>query len=121
MIAVESDRFRVRRKLANNGTVFVSVVLDSYGSVLAPPQVASAGSVELDGDAEARQRIADTLVEEVEGLDDHEIEDNARIEDRIRMAVRRLLGLPRERRPVIQVQITRLSPEMLAQLEDVST
>jgi hypothetical protein len=31
------------------------------------------------------------------------------------------LGLSRERRPVIQIQITRLSPEMLAQLEDVST
>jgi ribonuclease J len=121
MIAVDADRFRLRRKLASNGTVFVSLVLDHAGSVLAPPQVASVGSIELDDDAEARRRLADALVEEIEGLDDHEVETNAKIEDRLRTAVRRLLGLARERRPVIQVQITRLSPDMLAQLEDVST
>ncbi len=121
MIAVEADRFRVRRKLANNGTIFVSLVLDSFGSVLAPPQVASAGTVELDDDAGARQRVADALVDEVEGLDDREVEDDGRIEDRVRATVRRLLGLPRDRRPVIQVQITRLSPDSLAQLEEVST
>jgi len=121
MIAVDADRFRLRRKLASNGTVFVSLVLDHAGSVLAPPQVASVGSVELDDDAEARRRIADALVEEIEGLDDHEVETDAKIEDRLRTGVRRLLGLSRERRPVIQVQITRLSPDMLAQLEDAST
>ena len=121
MIAVEADRFRLRRKLASNGSVFVSLVLDHAGSVLAPPQVASVGSVELDEDAEARRRLADALVSEIEGLDDHEVETDARIEERLRTAVRRLLGLSRERRPVIQVQITRLSPEMLAQLEEVST
>ncbi len=121
MIAVDADRFRLRRKLASNGTVFVSIVLDRAGSVLAPPQVASVGSVELDDDEGARRRVADALVEEIEGLDDHEVESDAKIEDRLRTAVRRLLGLSRERRPVIQVQITRLSPEMLAQLEEVST
>lgn len=121
MIAVDADRFRLRRRLGNNGTVFVSLVLDSFGSVLAPPQVSSVGTVELEEDERAQRRLADALVEEVEGLDDHEAEDDARIEERVRGSVRRLLGLSRDRRPVIQVQITRLSPELLAQLEDVST
>ncbi len=121
MVAVEADRFRLRRRLGNNGTVFVSVVLDHFGSVLAPPQLASVGTIELDDDPHAQQRLIDGLVEEIERLTDRDAEDDARIEERLRSAVRRLLGLSRERRPVIQIQITRLSPEMLAQLEDVST
>ncbi|MEO1090811.1 MAG: ribonuclease J [Pseudomonadota bacterium] len=121
MVAVGADRYRQRRKLANNGTVFVSLVLDSFGSVLAPPKVTSVGSVELDDDDSARQDLADRLVDEIEQLGDRDIEEDARVEDRVRAAVRRLLQIPRDRRPIIQVQILRLSPEMLAQLEDVAT
>lgn len=120
-LAVDAERYRQRRRLANAGTVFVSLVLDSFGSVLAPPKVTSVGSVELDEDATARQAIADALVDEIERLSDRDIGDDRRVEDAVRTALRRLLKLGRERRPVIQVQIVRLSPDTLAQLEDAAT
>ncbi|MFW5679170.1 MAG: ribonuclease J [Pseudomonadota bacterium] len=120
-LAVDAERYRQRRKLANNGTLFVSLVLDSYGSVLAPPKVTSVGSVELEDRSETLQDLADALVDEMERLGDREIEDDARVEERVRTTIRRHLALSRDRRPVIQVQIVRLSPEMLAQLEDAAT
>ena len=120
-LAVDAERYRQRRKLANAGTVFVSLVLDSFGSVLAAPKVASVGSVELDDDPRARQALAEALVDEMERLSDKEVADDGRVEEAARAAVRRQLKLGRERRPVIQVQIVRLSPESLAQLEDATT
>ncbi len=120
-LAVNADRYRQRRKLANNGTVFVSLVLDGFGSVLAPPKVSSVGSVELDDDPAALRGLADALVDEMERMNDRDIEEDDRVEERVRTALRRQLKLSRDRRPVIQVQIVRLSPELLAQLEDAAT
>ena len=37
LVAAGDELYRVRRRLSNHGTLLVSLVLDRYGSVLAPP------------------------------------------------------------------------------------
>lgn len=120
-LTVGADRFRQRRKLAAHGTLFVSLVLDRAGSVLAPPVVTSVGTVDVGDDEDEHQQMIQAVIEEIDRLDDRDVGDDGRIGDVVRAAVRRNLRLSRERRPVIQVQITRISQEMLEQLEEVAS
>jgi ribonuclease J len=54
----------------------------------------------------------------IEELDDAAAMDDERIRHAARAAVRRALKLARDKRPIIEVQITRLGKEALADLLD---
>lgn len=118
LVEAGDDLFRTRRRLMNHGTVLVGLVLDDQGSVLAPPQLTSLGAFELERFAELRTELQDAVTDAVEDLSDEAARDDERIRDAVRGAVRQALDLPRHRRPIVEVQVTRLSPAMLAALEE---
>ena len=45
------------------------------------------------------------------------MKDDERVREAVRVAVRQALDLPRHRRPIVEVQITRLSADTLAAFE----
>lgn len=114
---VGDDLFRTRRRLMNHGTIVVSLVLDSFGSVLTPPIVADLGA----GDhtpKSADNNVVDAVVHAVEALSDDDAANDERIRDSVRTAVRQAFVLPRDRRPIIEVQVSRLDNRTLDALED---
>ncbi len=113
-----NDLFRARRRIVQHGTLAVSLVLDSYGSVLAPPAVANIGAVEPERFERLRERLEDALTRAVEALEDEVVTEDERVREAARVTVRQTLGLSRHKRPVIEVQVTRLTPESLAALEE---
>jgi len=117
-VEAEDDLFRTRRRLMNHGTIVVGLVLDAEGSVLAEPQLSALGAVEIERFGDLRRDIAEAIVDSVEELDDRHARDDERVREAARVAVRQALDLPRHRRPIVEVQVTRLTPASLAALEE---
>ena len=92
-------------------------MLDDQGSVLATPQLTAVGAVELERFGERRAGVCDAITEAVEDLSDRDVKDDERVRETVRAALRVALDLPRQRRPIVEVQITRLGAEVLAAFE----
>jgi ribonuclease J len=118
LIAAGDDLFRTRRRLMHHGTVLVGLVLDGYGALLASPQLSTFGAADLEREPGLNQAVLDQIEDAIEDLDDEAALDDERIRQATRTAVRRALRLVRERRPIIEVQITRLGREALEGLLD---
>jgi ribonuclease J len=118
LIAAGDDLFRTRRRLMNHGTVLVGLVLDSYGGLLASPQLSTFGAADLEREPGLSDAVLGEIEDAIEELDDTAVLDDERIRQAARSAVRRALRLVREKRPIIEVQITRLGREALEGLLD---
>ena len=118
LIAAEDDLFRARRRLMNHGTILVGLVLDRYGALLASPRLSTVGAVDLEREPGLHDAVLDEIEDAIEELDDDAVLDDERIRHAVRAAVRRALRLVREKRPIIEVQITRLDREALEGLLD---
>lgn len=118
LIAAGDDLFRTRRRLMAHGTVLVGLVLDRYGTLLANPQLSAFGAVDLDREPDLKETVAGAIEDAVEALDDEAALDDEQIRTAVRLAVRRAFKLIREKRPIIEIQITRLDRETLEGLLD---
>jgi ribonuclease J len=117
LVGAGDDLFRTRRRLMNHGTILVGLVLDEQGSVLASPQLTPLGALELERFAEVRDEVREAVTDAVEDLSDDAVTNDERVREAARGAVRQALDLPRHRRPIVEVQITRLGPDTLAAFE----
>jgi ribonuclease J len=102
----------------NHGTILVGLVLDRYGAVLASPRLSTVGAVDLERESGLHDAVLGEIEDAVEELDDDAVLDDERIRHAARAAVRRALRLVRDKRPIIEVQITRLGREALEGLID---
>jgi ribonuclease J len=93
-------------------------VLDRYGSLLAAPQLSTVGAIDLERVESGRGAAVGAVEDAIEALDDDAALDDERIREAVRGGLRRGLGLARERRPIVEIQITRLGREALAGLHD---
>ena len=118
LIAAEDELFRTRRRLMNHGTILVGLVLDQYGALLASPRLSTFGAVDLEREPGLHDGVLNQVEDAIEDLDDDAVMDDERIRQAVRTALRQALKLVRERRPIIEVQITRLGREALQGLLD---
>jgi len=121
LIDAGDDLFRTRRRLMAHGTILVGIVLDPVGSLLASPKLSSFGAVDLNRDEGQVDAVLSTVENAIEDLTDDEALDDARIRDVVRAAVRRACSLMRQKRPIIEVQITRLEPSVLEAMASQAT
>ncbi len=113
LIAAGDDLFRTRRRLMAHGTVLVGLVLDGYGTLLAAPQLSTFGAVDLEREPDLEASVQTAIEDAVEALEDEAALDDEQIRTAVRVAVRRAFKLVREKRPIIEIQITRLDREAL--------
>ena len=108
LLPLDHETLRARRRLKDNGAVFVSLVVDRKGSLLAEPAVSSHGvAAEEDTDPE-HQEIADAVEAAVDALDKKERQKEDVLREAARLAVRRAVLKSRGKRPVIDVQLVRV-------------
>ncbi len=118
LVAAGDDLFRTRRRLMAHGTVLVGLVLDRYGTLLAAPQLSTFGAVDLEREPDLAATVRSAIEDAVEALDDDAALDDEQIRAAVRVAVRRAFKLVREKRPIIEIQITRLDRAALEGLYD---
>ena len=106
LIAPDHTAFGARRRLMRNGAVFVSLVVDKEGWLIAPPAIRGHGIV----DAEEEDVVVKGLVEAVQkALDSDKLDnDDKKLREAGRLAVRRTLVALYGKRPVIEVQLVRV-------------
>jgi ribonuclease J len=116
LLPASDDLYRTRRRLMAHGTILVGLVLDRYGSLLAAPQLSTFGAVDLEREPGLKDGVVDGIEDAIEALEDRVAMDDERIREAARGATRRALRLSRDKRPIIEVQITRLAQETLDNL-----
>ena len=108
----ESPTIQERRRLMWNGVAFVSLVVDGAGGLLAEPRISAQGLFHSDqgkGGAEAvLAGAAADLRKAFNALTARARGDDGVLSETARVAVRRRLKGSRGKRPVVEVQITRL-------------
>ena len=118
LVDAGDELFRTRRRLMGQGTIMVSLALDEAGSILADPQLSTLGAVEADRFDNQRADLRAAISEAIEALSDVAARDDERVREAVRLALRQTLELPRQKRPILEIQITRLGAETLDALED---
>jgi ribonuclease J len=113
LITAGDELYRMRRRLSSHGTIVVGVVLDQAGSLLATPKLSAIGAVDLNRESGLAEGACSDIEEVIEDMNDADVVNDDRIRDTVRAAVRRSFSLIRHRRPIIDVQITRLDPSAL--------
>ncbi len=109
LVAPDDASIRGRRKLMNQGVVFVSLVADRRGRALAAPQVSGRGILEGERDEPARAALSDEVEEAMERLAPAEAQSDERVQEAARRAVRRALLKSHGKRPAIDVQVARVA------------
>lgn len=106
LVTPQDKLLQSRRRLQHNGAAMVSLVLDQDGRLLAPPMVACHGiGAEVADLNESAQAAVETAIDRMPARiarDDEAVREAARVA--VRKTVRQFL----ERRPIIEVQLTRL-------------
>ena len=92
---------------SSHGTILVSIVLDNLGSVLASPKISTIGVYDSATIDRLSPGVSQAVSDAIDDLDDDQVNDNARIDQVVRTAIRQSLALPRYRRPIVEIQTTR--------------
>ena len=112
LMDAESPALQARRRLMWNGVAFVGLVVDGDGALLADPKVTAQGlfhSGDGGGEAEAvLGEAADDVRRAIAALPARARANDGALRDAARVAVRRRFKSRRDKRPVVEVQITRL-------------
>ena len=106
LVSVDGSALRERRKLLWNGTVAATLVIDGRGRAVAPPKVSLRGIEDEEG--VLVEAIAAGLREMLADLSPSERNDDKRIEEASRQAVRRVVRTHLGKKPLTDVHIVRI-------------
>jgi len=106
LVSVDGSALRERRKLLWNGAVAATLVIDGRGRAVAPPKVSLRGIEDEEG--VLVEAIAAGLREMLADLSPSERNDDKRIEEASRQAVRRVVRAHLGKKPLTDVHIVRI-------------
>lgn len=108
LIPIDGGVIRTRRKLRDDGALFVSVMLAENGEIAAPLRLSTPGVLDPQAgeDAELIREITAELESEVENL--RARSTNAQVEEKLRSALRRIMKRELDKRPVIEIHVSRV-------------
>src|SRR5712691_655156 len=95
-----------RRRLAGDGSVVATLVVDRRGWLAAPPQISLIGLAEAN--AEPAAALRDALADAMEGLPAPQRHDDNALRDVARRVLRRGINERFGKRPLIEIQLVRL-------------
>jgi len=106
LIPTDGDIIRTRRKLRDDGAVFVSVVIDRDGELVCPVQIAVPGILDVKEDDDV---IAEVLAEITHAIGSVKGRPNEeKIREQVRLCVRKLLKRELDKKPVIEVHVAKV-------------
>ncbi len=105
ILSLGAEVIRKRRKMIEDGTMVVTLVLNSENEVLGQPKISSFGLIEDGGDDEIR--LKNEIIADVCALQSDIVRDDL-VENAIRTAVRRFLKEFYGKKPLIEVHLVRV-------------
>ncbi|MBQ7413242.1 MAG: ribonuclease J [Alphaproteobacteria bacterium] len=106
ILRLDSEVIRKRRKMMDDGSFVVTLVVDRTGTVLGEPQISTFGLLDTDNEqkAELIQRIKDQIAQ----LEPGDIDFNNRIDQAVRTVIRKFLDEFYGKHPLIDVHLVRV-------------
>ena len=106
MISADSPVIRTRRKLRDDGAIFVAVALDEDNELVGLPGIGAPGSLDPDLDDDLIEAMREEVAEAVARL--KKGDTSKRVDEYVRQAIRRICKSDLGKKPVIDVQIIRV-------------
>lgn len=100
LIPTESSIIKTRRRLRDDGAIFVSLVMDKKGNLQSRPCVAAPGVLDPEMDEELIEACVEEIADALETGG-----GKGKIQELVRQAIRRILKEETKKRPIIEVQI----------------
>ncbi|MAR56703.1 MAG: RNase J family beta-CASP ribonuclease [Rickettsiales bacterium] len=107
LIDSNSPVMSTRRKIRDDGTLVVSIVIDKKGKVASAPQIAGLGLLDPKEDQELINTLSDAVKEETETL--MKAGRNKGFDDRIRSVLRKIIREELGKKPVLAVHLHELA------------
>jgi ribonuclease J len=108
IVSANDVAIRGRKKLAELGTVLVSLALDDSGSLVADPTITTLGIYAEDQQQVGEASLVEDVIEAVETLEDRYIFKDDAVEQAVRIAVRRAVNNSHGRKPLAEVHVIRV-------------
>jgi ribonuclease J len=109
LIALDDDNIRDRARMLWNGTVVLTLVVDSDGKLLHEPLLSAPGVIaDSEADVDLEDDILDEVIAAVNTLDDRDARSDDAIIEASRRIIRRSIRDRRGKRPLIDVHLVRL-------------
>jgi len=106
LIPTDGEVIRMRRKLRDDGAVFVSLALDKDGELASPVQIAAPGILDAKEDAELIVEYAGEVADAIEKLKKKSGDDE--VKETARLVIRRTIKRDLDKKPVIEVLLARV-------------
>lgn len=106
MLTTDGGVIRTRRKLRDDGVVFISVVMNKNGDLEGEVQLVAPGVLDEKEDAEIIEEYASLVADALEKLKKN-ISDEA-VKEAARLTIRRAIKRDLDKKPVIEVLVTRV-------------
>lgn len=106
ILRLDAEVIRKRRKMMDDGSLVVTLVVNRQGAVLGEPQLSTFGL--LDAADEDRQELNRRIVEAVAGLSPKAADYNSQIDQAVRTAIRKFLKETYGKQPLLDVHLVRV-------------
>lgn len=106
LIPTDGSVIKTRRKLRDEGVVFASIVLDERGSLICPVQISFLGVLDEKEDAEIIAEYKGEIEDLLEGIKKKASDEQ--VKEAIRLSLRRIIRRDLDKKPVIEVFVTRV-------------
>jgi len=108
VVSVKDRMITSRKKIAEVGTVMVSLALDEDGSLISDPAISTHGIYTEEQQIAGEAELMELVIQAVEELDDRHIFKNDAVEQAARIAVRRAVNNSHGRKPIAEVHVIRI-------------
>jgi len=108
IVSVADRAIHSRKKLAELGTILVSLALDQDGSLVSDPAISTHGIYTEEQQVAGEVELMERVIEAVEELDDRHVFKNDAVEQAARIAVRRAVNNSHGRKPIAEVHVIRI-------------
>jgi ribonuclease J len=108
LIPLDGSVLQQRKRVANQGALVATVIVDHAGGLAAPPQIALIGLVEAQETADMSGKLRDAAIAAVESLPKAMRRDDASVRDAASRALRKAINERIGKRALIEVNVVRL-------------
>ncbi len=108
VLRLDSDIIRSRTKALYEGFLVVTVAMDGDGNLIEHPKISSSGLMENDEIAAVQTDLAIIIDREFDNVDDNIWEDDERLAEALRIAVRRYIGRKYNKKSIVHIHLVRL-------------
>lgn len=106
LIDTNGDVLRTRRKLRDDGAIFVSIAVDRDSELVSPVQIVAPGILDSKDDENYIAELADDITRAIN--DQKRGASDGDIRETVRLLIRRIIKGDLDKKPVIEVLVTRV-------------